>query len=210
MNHPLFISIRENFVKLLKDGNNSYKYVRQYREKINKYIEEDETILKQLLYMLLVIYSEKEKCRFHTNDDIAAKIEKDIITDALKILKEDKYKDQKIIEINELAKTVSVEPCAKTVSVEPCAKTVSVEPCAKTIDKSYFLIYERKYGFPANINTNEITEITDENARDIYTNFNTIKKLLELTEDQNEKYKEIYDYLFCLYYFSKPLELVTS
>ncbi len=223
-----FISIREKFVKLLKDGNNSYKYVRQYREKINKYIEEDETILKQLLYMLLVIYSEKEKCRFHTNDDIAAKIEKDIITDALKILKEDKYKDQKIIEINELTKTVSVEPCAKTVSVEPCAKTVSVEPCAKTvsvelcaktvsvepcaktIDKSYFLIYERKYGFPANINTNEITEITDENARDIYTNFNTIKKLLELTEDQNEKYKEIYDYLFCLYYFSKPLELVTS
>jgi hypothetical protein len=151
--------------------------------------------------MLLVIYSEKEKCRFHTNDDIAAKIEKDIITDALKILKEDKYKDQKIIEINELIKTVSVEPCAKT---------VSVEPCAKTIDKSYFLIYERKYGFPANINTNEITEITDENARDIYTNFNTIKKLLELTEDQNEKYKEIEDYLFCLYYFSKPLELVTS
>jgi hypothetical protein len=187
-----FISIREKFVKLLKDGNNSYKYVRQYREKINKYIEEDETILKQLLYMLLVIYSEKEKCRFHTNDDIAAKIEKDIITDALKILKEDKYKDQKIAEINEII------------------KTVSVEPCAKTIDKSYFLIYERKYGFPANINTNEITEITDENARDIYTNFNTIKKLLELTEDQNEKYKEIEDYLFCLYYFSKPLELVTS
>jgi hypothetical protein len=74
-----FTSIREKFVKLLKDGNNSYKYVRQYREKINKYIEEDETILKQLLYMLLVIYSEKEKCRFHTNDDIAAKIEKDIM-----------------------------------------------------------------------------------------------------------------------------------
>jgi hypothetical protein len=182
-----FISIREKFVKLLKDGNNSYKYVRQYREKINKYIEEneddDKTILKQLMYMLLVIYSEKEKCRFHTNDDIAAKIEKDIITDALKILNEDKYKDQKIIEINEINELIN------------------------TIDKAYFLIYERKYGFPANINTNKIT---DENTRDIYTNFNTIKKLLELTEDQNEKYKEIDDYLFCLYYFSKPLELVTS
>lgn len=106
MNHPLFISIRENFVKLLKDGNNSYKYVRQYREKINKYIEEDEkddeSILNQLLYMLLVIYSEKEKCRYHTNDDIASKIEKVIIIDAIKILKEDKYKEQKIIEINEM------------------------------------------------------------------------------------------------------------
>ena len=39
MNHQLFISIRENFIKLLKDGNNSYKYVRQYREKINNYIK---------------------------------------------------------------------------------------------------------------------------------------------------------------------------
>ena len=53
MNHNLFISIRGNFVKLLKDGNNSYKYVRQYREKINKYIEENrETILKQLLFFI--------------------------------------------------------------------------------------------------------------------------------------------------------------
>jgi hypothetical protein len=165
MNQPLFISIRENFVKLLKDGNNSYKYVRQYREKINKYIEDDnETILNQLLYMLLTIYSEREKCRFHTNDDIAAKIEKVIIIDAIKILKEDKYKEQKIIEINEIV-----------------ANTVS--------------IYKSNYRLPANINT--ITEITDENINDIHTNFNNVRKLLEV----NEKHKEIDDYLFCLYYF---------
>ena len=100
MSYLMFISIRERFVKLLKDGNNSYKYVRQYREQINKYIkkydddENDATILKQLLYMLTVIFTEQTKCRFHTNDDIAAKIEKNIITDALKILKEDKYKDK--------------------------------------------------------------------------------------------------------------------
>jgi hypothetical protein len=65
MNQQLFVLIRENFVNLLKDGNNSYKYVRQYREKINKYIEEDNksdaAILKQLVYMLLTIYTEKEK-----------------------------------------------------------------------------------------------------------------------------------------------------
>jgi hypothetical protein len=179
MNHPLFISIRENFVKLLKDGNNSYKYVRQYREKINKYIEDEEPILKQLLYMLVTIYSEKEKCRFHTNDDIAEKIERVIIPAALKILKEDNYKEQKIVEINEI--------------------------CAKEIDEFYFLIYKNKNGFPANINMNQITEITEENIKDIYTNFYNLRKLLEPTERLNENLKEIDDYLFCLYYF-KSLE----
>jgi hypothetical protein len=193
MNHQLFISIRKNFIKLLKDGNNSYKYVRQYREKINKYIEEDitktvsrepcesgSTILKQLLYMLLTIYSEKEKCRFHTNDDIAAKIEKVIIIDALKILKEDKYKEQKIVEINEIL--------------------------IKEIDEFYFILYKTKYGFSANINTDNITEITDKNVKDIYINFNSVRKLLQLTEHLNDKHKEIDDYLFCLYYFSKSPE----
>jgi len=178
MNQPLFISIRENFVKLLKDGNNSYKYVRQYREKINKYIEEEEPILKQLLYMLVTIYSEKEKCRFHTNDDIAEKIERVIIPDALKILKEDKYKEQKIVEINEIL--------------------------AKEIDEFYFIIYKKKYGLPANININQITEITEENIKDIYTNFYNLRKLLEPTERLNENLKELDDYLFCLYYFKTP------
>jgi hypothetical protein len=178
MNHQLFISIRKNFIKLLKDGNNSYKYVRQYREKINKYIEEeDSTILKQLLYMLLVIYSEKGKCRFHTNDDIAAKIENVIIMDAISILKEDKYKEQKIVEINEIL--------------------------IKEIDEFYFILYKNKNGFPVNINVNQITEITEENIKDIYINFNNIRKLLEPTERLNENLKEIDDYLFCLYYFSK-------
>jgi hypothetical protein len=172
MNHQLFISIRENFIKLLKDGNNSYKYVRQYREKINNYIKEDDksdaTILKQLLYMLITIYSEKEKCRFHTNDDIAAKIEKVIIIDSLKILKEDKYKEQNIVEINEM----------------------------------YFSIYKNKCGLSANINLNKITEITEENITDIHTNFNNVIKLLEPSKHLNDNLKQIDDYLFCLYYFS--------
>jgi hypothetical protein len=179
MNPEMFISIRENFIKLLKDGNNSYKYVRQYREKINKYIEENrEPILKQLLYMLLVIYSEKEKCRFHTNDDIAAKIENVIIIDAIKILKEDKYKEQKIAEINE----------------------------------THFSIYKNKnkYGLPTNINTNKIEEITDDNVKEIYINFIAVRKLLEPIERQNDKHKEIDDYLFCLYYFSKSLAFETN
>ena len=123
MNQQMFMSIRENFVNLLKDGNNSYKYVRQYREKINKYIEEDiEPILNQLLYILLTIYTEKTKCRFHTNDDKAEKIENIIIMNAVKILNEEKYKNQKIVEINEIV-----------------TKT-------NKIDDKYFSIYKNKYG----------------------------------------------------------------
>jgi len=194
--NQLFISIREKFVTLLKDGNNSYKYVRQYRERINKYIQEDESnkkemdIVKQLLYMLSIIYTEKEKCRFHTNDDIAAKIEKVILIDALKILKEEKHKEQKIAEINEVL-TSALEPSA-------------LEPCAKALDET---IFKNKYGFPITIDTNEITEITNENVKDIYTNFSNVRKLLDF---KNDNYKETEDYLFCLYYFSKTPEFETN
>jgi hypothetical protein len=181
MNQQMFMSIRENFIKLLRDGNNSYKYVRQYREKINKYIEEDvendAAILKQLLYILLTIYTEKTKCRFHTNDDKAEKIEKIIIMNAVKILKEEKYKKQKIVEINEIVTNIN------------------------KIDETYFSIYKTKYGILADINSDKITEITDKNVKDIYINFNNIRKLLEPTKILNEKHKEIDDYLFCLYYF---------
>jgi hypothetical protein len=181
-----FISIRKNFVKLLTDGNNSYKYVRQYREKINKYIQEDSNkketdIVKQLLYMLSIIYTEKEKCRFHTNDNIAAKIEKVILIDSLKILKEEKHKEQKIAEINEVL--------------------------TKTIDETLFSKFNSKYGFPVTVDTNEITEITNENVKDTYINFSNIRKLLDL---KNNDYKETEDYLFCLYYFSKTPEFETN
>ena len=172
--NQLFISIRKNFVKLLTDGNNSYKYVRQYRERINKYIQEDESnkkeidIVKQLLYMLSIIYTEKEKCRFHTNDDIAAKIEKVILIDALKILKEEKHKEQKIAEINEVLTKV-------------------LEPCEGSIDETLFSKFKSKYGFTVTVDTNEITEITNENVKDIYTNFSNIRKLLDL---KNNDYKQ--------------------
>jgi len=171
----MFLSIRERVLTFLKSENNNYKYVRYYREQINKYIKEDDenaisacheidaTILKQLLYILLMIYKEKTICKYISNDLANSMIENDIITDALPILKEAKYKDQKIVEINEI-----------------------------------------NNGFSPDINSEkmtEITEITEENVRQIYINFHNIKKILELTEGRNEKHKEIDDYLFCLYYF---------
>jgi hypothetical protein len=184
MTHQIFLSIRERFVTLLAEGQNSYKYVRHYREEINKYIEEDDedddaVILKQLLYMIMVIYTEKTKTRYHTNDDIAAKIEKDIFEDAIKILKEDKYKDQKIVEINEII--------------------------TREIDETNFAAYEKRYGYRPSININAIIEITDENVEQVYTNFYSVKSILVPRNrlNDNDKYKEIEDYLFCLYYFNK-------
>ena len=113
MSQYKFLSIRKRFVTLLEEGNNSYKYVKYYRLQINKYINEDEEneifnhiqlsdarILQQLLYMMMMIYSEKGKTRYHSNDEIAGNLERDIYVDIIKILKEDKYMGQKIVEIN--------------------------------------------------------------------------------------------------------------
>lgn len=188
--NTLFLSIRERFVNLLKPENNSYKYARYYRLQINKYINEDEEnellhyiqlsdarILQQSLYMMMVIYTEIGKCRYHSNDAIAKILEKDINADIVKILKEDKYKDQKIVEINEII--------------------------TSDIDEIYFVAYEKQYGYRPSVNSDEIIEITNENVEDIYTNFQCVKRILNLTERLNDKYREIEDYLFCLYYFNK-------
>jgi hypothetical protein len=186
MTHSLFLSVRERFVILLEPINNSYKYARYYRLQINKYIIEDEEnellnyielsnarILQQSLYMMMVIYTEIGKCRYHSNDAVAKILEKDINADIVKILKEDKYKNQKIVEINQII--------------------------TSEIDEIYFVAYEKQYGYRPSVNSGEIIEITNENVEDIYTNFQCVKRILNL----NDKYKEIEDYLFCLYYFNK-------
>ena len=185
MSRLMFKSILIRFLKLLEPENNSYKYVQYYREKMNKFIEEDNeedkeeeidaSILKQLLYMLMSIYEEKSKCRYHTNDKIAATIEKGIIPDAINILKEDKYIRQKIVEINEIV--------------------------AKEIDEEYFEIFKSRCGFDMIVNHAAITEITDENLLNVYQNFHNIKNLLEPIDLLSEKHKEIDDYLRCLSHF---------
>jgi hypothetical protein len=197
MTHQMFLSIRERFVTLLETENNSYKYVRYYRLQINKFINEDEEndllnhvqlsdarILHQLLYMMMSIYAEIGKTRYHSNDSIALILEKDINADIIKILKEAKYKDQKIVEINEII--------------------------TRDIDETYFEIYKSQYGYRPSINADVVMEITNENVEQVYTNFHCVKRILEPTERLNEKHKEIEDYLFCLYYFNKTIIGVQS
>ena len=186
----MFLSIRQRFVTLLEASNNSYKYVKYYTEEINKYIEEDEEnnllnhvqlsdarILKQLLYMMIVIYTEKGKTRYHSNDEIASHLEKDINADAITILKEDKYKNEKIVEINKII--------------------------TREIDESNFVAHEKQYGYRMSVTSDAISEITNENVEQVYTNFHCVTRILEPTERLNKKYKEIEDYLFCLYYSNK-------
>jgi hypothetical protein len=176
-----FLSIREKFANLLEYINNSYKYIEHYREIFNIYIaeydENDDTILNQLLFMLSVIYTEKTKTRYHSNDKIAAKIEEQIFAEGIEILKEVQYKDEKILEINEII--------------------------TKKIDESNLSIYEKTFGYIVTTSHDEIIDITNENVEDVYTNFHNIKRLLEPTERFNIKHKQIDDYLFSLYYFNK-------
>lgn len=190
MTLEMFLSIRQRFVTLLEASNNSHKNVKYYTEEINKYIEEDEEnnllnhvqlsdarILKQLLYMMMVIYAEKGKTRYHSNDEIASLLEKDINADAIKILKEDKYKEPKIVEINEII--------------------------TREIDESKFVAHEKQYGYRMSVNSDAISEITNENVEHVYTNFHCVTIILKPMKRLKEKYKEIEDYLFCLYYCNK-------
>ena len=77
------------------------------------------------------------------------------------------------------------------------------EIITRKIDELLLSTYKRKYGHIVTTSRDEITEITNENVEDIYSNFHNIRKILEPMERLNEKHKQIDDYLFCLYYYNK-------
>jgi len=176
----MFQEIRKTCLTLFEDGNNSYKYIRHYREELNKYIYSNEIcsndileiseadISEQLLFMLMIIYIEKTKTRYHTNDIVALSYEKVIIADSLTILRQDNYKQLFGAEINKLLTDKTYE--------------------------TYLSLFERNYGYKTYIDLELITDFTDDNVLHIYTNMNMIKKLFELNASIDEnKSIEIYD-----------------
>ncbi len=101
--------------------------------------------------MLISIYDEKTKCLFHCNDAIALKIEKLIISDAIIFLQNEKYKIQKIEEINNILLN------EKTINY------VNTSPHGSGIIIEYDII----------------TTITDLNILPIMLNFDNIIKLYQ-------------------------------
>ena len=192
----MFQEIRKTCLTLFEDGNNSYKYIRHYREEFNNYISSKDIcdlneadISEQLLFILMIIYIEKTKTRYHANDIVALSYEKVIIADALTILRQDNYKQQRVAEINKLLTDKTYE--------------------------DYFSLHEKKYRFKTSIDLELITDFTDDNVLHIHTNMNMIKKLFELNASTDEnKYLEtydvkminqLYDYCFCLYFFTRKV-----
>jgi hypothetical protein len=197
----MFQEIRKMCLTLFEDGNNSYKYIRHYREELNKYIYSNEIcskdsleiseadISEQLLFILMIIYIEKTKTRYHTNDIVALSYEKVIIANSLTILRQDNYKQLFGAEINKLLTNKTYE--------------------------TYLSLFERNYGYKTYIDLELITDFTDDNVLHIYTNMNMIKKLFELNASVDEnryvetydvtKINQLYDYCFCLYYFTQKV-----
>ena len=196
----MFQEIRNTCLTLFEDGNNSYKYIRHYREELNNYISSKDIcdlneadISEQLLFILMIIFIEKTKTRYHSNDIVALEYEKIIIVNALTILRQDNYKQQRVAEINKLLTDKTYE--------------------------DYFSLHEKKFGYKTSINLELITDFTDDNASNIYTNMNVIKKLFELNASVDENrfsqnyvktydvkmINQLYDYCFCLYYFTQKV-----
>jgi hypothetical protein len=196
----MFQEIRNTCLTLFEDGKNSYKYIKHYREELNKYICSKEIcdlseadILEQLLFILMIIYIEKTKTRYHSNDIIALEYEKIIIVNALTILRQVNYKQQKVAEINKLLTDKTYE--------------------------DYLSLHEKIFGYKTSIGLELITDFTEDNVSHIYTNMNMIKKLFELNASVDENrfsqnyvstydvkmINQLYDYCFCLYFFAQKV-----
>ena len=196
----MFQEIRNTCLTLFEDGNNSYKYIRHYREELNNYISSKDIcdlneadISEQLLFILMIIFFEKTKTRYHSNDIVALEYEKIIIVNALTILRQDNYKQQRVAEINKLLTDKTYE--------------------------TYLSLFEKTYEYKTYIDLELITDFTDDNVSNIYTNMNVIKKLFELNASVDENrfsqnyvktydvkmINQLYDYCFCLYYFTQKV-----
>ena len=169
----MFEKITYLFKELLKEENNSYKYVKYYEKEINNIVDE----IEKIVYMIKMIYDEKTKTRYHTNDAKARVIEKIIICHGIEILQSSKYKSKKIKEINE----------------------IFIE------ERNIEYVNNTEHGFILNNKIDLIEDISWLNSNDIYFNLNNIIKLKKFNnfEYNNEKIKKINDYVLCIYYCTK-------
>jgi len=173
------------FLELLEPGNNSYKYVNYYKEKLREYnitpsghdLSEKE-IQDLTLYILMSIYHERTTCRGHDMGRVDANertVERSIATKGLVILKNSVHKIAKIAEINQV---------------------LSMEDIPGLVAK-----HKKSYGYDACIYCDTVAEITEDNVEGMYSN---IFRLFNLREPRdNGRLKEVHDYLFCLYYYDK-------
>ena len=178
--YSLFSTVINKFFKLLRPENNSYKHTDYYIAYINDLLKEDNiSITKCVTFIIMTIYHESLKNRFRINYKNSRSFEKDIINDAVCILENDINLQYIIKKINYILSSINLE--------------------------NYYDKYKEFFGCELSINYDNITEINNNNIKNIYENFHKIKRLVTLFKLNvycNEEIDEIDDYLFCLFYYS--------
>jgi hypothetical protein len=169
------MKIITQFMTLLEEGNNDYKHGMYYKTYLNKLMDDDMLNNDVIVFILKTIYEEQGKCRYHTNNKIEKAYETIIIKEALSLLTKQENLNDLINKINTIL-------------------NIKIEDQIIETYKQKFAISE------LTINYEEISEINFENIKDVYEKFNRIARIKEYG-DLDNSYKNINDYLFCMYYF---------
>jgi hypothetical protein len=111
-----FLQIKESFLAFLNDSRNLYKYRTYHIEDIKNSTEND--MEDQLLLFILIIITEKGKCRYHDNTGYESSNERSTILESQKLLK--KIKPSIISEINKILNFEKNNTYEKNISLCGC------------------------------------------------------------------------------------------
>ena len=182
-----YISVLKNVFELLQEGNNSY--TQTYLDTLDDFLEKEERHNKRdvVVFILMTIYNERNKCRLHTNDHIAKTFETNIIQEGLKILWYDCNIQHILDTMNQLL-------------------TFKFEPI-------HFIEYKNTFGCDIVIDYDEFENIDKDNITQVYERFNRYVRLNNIRIKNNNYFggyifnrafllfDDIDSYLFCLYYY---------
>jgi len=177
----LFFITVNKFLKLLQPEITIYKGADYYINHINELMkEENMSIRKCCIFIIMTIYNENLSYRHYINNNKNRHIEKEIINEIIFILSNDTILVHVINKINNFL-------------------SINLE--------NYYHYYSKHYGSELTINYDIITEINNQNIKDIYENFHKLKRLIILSKLQEsydmDEIHEIDNYLFCLFYYNE-------
>ena len=150
---------------------------------------QDETRIdfnRKIIVSVMLMINQEFDAGFYSKkrepDEDQVRIEREVIVQSLAILKKPEYKSGIISDIN-LALSVNIDP---------------------QFFDTFSCIYQ---GYHPRIDYTKVTDITEENIEEIYTNISFVETLYKIGGDRTRNMSSIMthakDYLFCLYYFDR-------
>ena len=184
----IYTYVLKNFLELLQEGNNSYKHPQSYLDSLDEYLEKEDKHNKHnkrdiIVFILMTIYNERNKCRYHTNDHIAKTFETNIIQDSLRFLWND----------------CNIQYILKTMNH---LLTFKFEP-------QNFIEHKNTFGCDIVIDYEEFTDINKDNIKQVYERFASYVHLNHFRKKNSgyllnktfQLFDDIDSYLFCLFYY---------